>query len=198
MVALWLCKKESVGVLFVHFCRQSSRVIFELLHTQLPWQFSFPFVSCISSACKVVMLQACPKCTQEYVESNAQIVVKSECSDKIATSAPHKCSVVSFCALGQCNREIWKQCQFFFFSFFLKLGHQCFLCVTSLVHPNADLLMVYLVWKQTYFGIVLPHECVSFFQLCTHLLVRMQPVKLRLCTVQSWIAARHGSSGGTL
>lgn len=74
---------------------------------------------------------------------------------------------------------------FLFFSFFLKLGHQCFLCVTSLVHPNADLLMVYLVWKQTYFGIVLPHECVSFFQLCTHLLVRMQPVKLRLCTVQS-------------
>lgn len=129
------------------------------------------------------MLQACPQWTQEYVDSNAHIVVMSECSDKIATSAPHKCSVVSSCALGQCNRDIRKQCQFFSFFFFRKLGHQCFLCVTSLVHPNADLLMVYLVWKQTYCGIMLPRECVSFFQLCTHLSDRMQPVKLRLCTV---------------
>lgn len=131
------------------------------------------------------MLQACPKCTQEYVESNAQIVVKSECSDKIATSAPISVLLYLSVPWGSAIGRFGSSASFSFFSFFLKLGHQCFLCVTSLVHPNADLLMVYLVWKQTYFGIVLPHECVSFFQLCTHLLVRMQPVKLRLCTVQS-------------
>lgn len=58
------------------------------------------------------MLQACLKCAHEYVESNALTMVTSEGSDKIAASAPCKCCVVSFCALGQCNREIWKQCQY--------------------------------------------------------------------------------------
>lgn len=58
------------------------------------------------------MLQACLKCAHEYVESNAHTMVTSEGSDKIAASAPCKCCVVSFCALGQCNREIWKQCQY--------------------------------------------------------------------------------------
>lgn len=104
--------------------------------------FFFRLFLGISSACKVTMLQVCLKYAQGNVESNAHIMVTSECSDKIATSAPHKCCVVSFCALGQCNREIRKQCQDYFF---LKLGHQCFLYVTSLVHLNADILMAYSV-----------------------------------------------------
>lgn len=36
MVALSPCKKESIGVLFVNFCRQSSKVKFVLPDPQLP------------------------------------------------------------------------------------------------------------------------------------------------------------------
>lgn len=68
---------------------------------------------------------------------------------KVVTKLPlaHPVSVVSFCALGQCNLEICKQCQYFFF--FFSLDSVTIASSVSLVWciKMRDLLMVHSLWE---------------------------------------------------